>query len=259
MATEKQQIKEGNRQLKLKLKLEKQLGSKMRAHFRRQNGLVRDVFTETGLTMNAELLKPDLEQILAAHYRKTAEKFYPLVVDDINRELVSAGEKPVDENHPELLAALAFFITTNVSQSAAKITETSNKEIVAAIADHDDIGGAYSQLQRRNKPRSRNIAVTETQKASEGSKQMASDEMRGAVATTTAGRILLVSFKSWITRMDKKVRPAHDAALFQRVLADVPFMVGGELLMFPGDVELGASSWNTTGCRCVSLFETGIV
>ncbi len=259
MATEKQQRREATRQLKLKLKLEKQLGSKMRGFFSRQNGLVRDVFDETGLTMNANLLQPDLELILKEHYRKTAEKFYPLVVNDINLQLEDAGEKPVEESDPQLLAALAFFISTNVNQSSAKITETSNNEIIGAIADHDDIDGAYSQLQKRNKPRATTIAATETQKASEGSKQMASDEMAQAVGTATGGRVVLRTFKSWLTRMDKKVRSAHDAALFQRVLADVPYLVGGELLMFPGDIELGASPWNTVNCRCVSLFETSIV
>lgn len=59
--------------------------------------------------------------------------------------------------------------------------------------------------------------------------------------------------KAWVTVGDSKVRPAHQAANFQIVPYDEPFVVMGELLNEPGDNSLGASLENTSGCRCSSV------
>lgn len=57
-------------------------------------------------------------------------------------------------------------------------------------------------------------------------------------------------FKTWLTRMDRRVRPTHRNALGQRVPEDKPFSVGTSLLMYPGDHSLGADSDELTRCRC---------
>lgn len=56
--------------------------------------------------------------------------------------------------------------------------------------------------------------------------------------------------KEWVATPDDRTRPEHIEADGQRVPLDEPFNVGGELMMFPGDISLGASGWNTINCRC---------
>lgn len=55
-------------------------------------------------------------------------------------------------------------------------------------------------------------------------------------------------FKEWIATNDARTREEHRAANGQQVPIDEPFKVGGEELMYAGDVSLGASPWNTINC-----------
>lgn len=61
--------------------------------------------------------------------------------------------------------------------------------------------------------------------------------------------------KTWISREDDRVRPAHAAAHGQvREISD-PFLVGGEAMMFPGDPA--GSAHNTVNCRCTVNYSFG--
>jgi uncharacterized protein with gpF-like domain len=55
--------------------------------------------------------------------------------------------------------------------------------------------------------------------------------------------------KKWVTKHDDKVRKTHAAADGQTVPLNAPFVVGGQLLMFPGDPR--GSAGETINCRCV--------
>lgn len=72
--------------------------------------------------------------------------------------------------------------------------------------------------------------------------------------------ILLMAKKEWQTMEDKLVRRPpkspfdHVAANKQRVGINEPFIVSGELLMYPGDSSMGASKGNVINCRCVSVY-----
>jgi ADP-heptose:LPS heptosyltransferase len=69
--------------------------------------------------------------------------------------------------------------------------------------------------------------------------------------------ILLLARKEWETMGDNLVRTSpfnHVAANGQRVMINEPFVVSGELLMYPGDSSIGASAGNVVNCRCVSLY-----
>jgi hypothetical protein len=73
------------------------------------------------------------------------------------------------------------------------------------------------------------------------------------------GRVLgrprqVVSFKAWVTRMDKRVRATHRLALGQRVRNDEPFLVGNSKLMYPGDRSLNAEKDETARCRCWVIY-----
>lgn len=55
--------------------------------------------------------------------------------------------------------------------------------------------------------------------------------------------------KRWVTRHDSKVRETHAAADRQVKRLEEPFVVGGELLMYPADTA--GSPALTLNCRCV--------
>ena len=57
-----------------------------------------------------------------------------------------------------------------------------------------------------------------------------------------------VLVKIWRTQEDAKVRDAHARAEGQEAMVDEPFYVGGERLMYPGDINGSAS--NIINCRC---------
>lgn len=61
--------------------------------------------------------------------------------------------------------------------------------------------------------------------------------------------------KRWIATHDSRTREEHALADGQIVMNDMPFEVGGEHLMFPGDTSMGASGWNIYNCRCTSTAE----
>lgn len=63
-------------------------------------------------------------------------------------------------------------------------------------------------------------------------------------------------YKAWSTMLDSKVRPSHSAAEDERTTVDRPFVVGGEMMMFPGDASLGASIGNRINCRCSARYFT---
>lgn len=54
--------------------------------------------------------------------------------------------------------------------------------------------------------------------------------------------------KCWLATLDGRTRHDHGMADGQEVDLDKPFTVGGEKMMFPGDMS--ASPWNTYNCRC---------
>lgn len=60
--------------------------------------------------------------------------------------------------------------------------------------------------------------------------------------------------KRWQTVEDERVRSWHFLANGQVRPVDTPFLVGGQLLMAPGDRSLGATLANVMGCRCSPIF-----
>ena len=57
-----------------------------------------------------------------------------------------------------------------------------------------------------------------------------------------------MKIKIWVATLDGNTRDAHAGADGQEVPIDMPFNVGGEALMFPGDPN--GSAENVINCRC---------
>jgi len=260
MATQAEKERRAAKQLRMKLRLEAELRARMRRFFGKQNRRFLGLFENTGLTLNMEEFRPELFNILFKHYDKTGRKFHRLVMREINQALRAVDQLTIDDDHPELVGLLLAFAAESVAQSVDQILGTSQKQINQALQDTGrDARASYEQLQTHNLPRANTIAATETQKASEGSKGATVRQAQNIVAGGLTAAVQLEALKEWVPRNDTKVRPAHEAARFQRQPEKLPFVVGGEFLMYPGDWSLGASPWNLVNCRCVALYFFGVL
>ena len=59
--------------------------------------------------------------------------------------------------------------------------------------------------------------------------------------------------KVWLSAFAHESRETHMAANAQAKDLEEAFTVGGEQLMFPGDVSLGGSAGNTINCLCTTF------
>lgn len=88
------------------------------------------------------------------------------------------------------------------------------------------------------------IARTETTRVEGSARQAVGDEGK---------RLGFKMWKRWVATADDRTRDEHAAADGQEVPNDEPFIVGGEEMMYPGDISLGASAWNVCNCRCTMV------
>lgn len=252
-------LRKAKKQERRKAVHERRLMYQLRGIFKKQNQEFYKLFSELGIVFDARGTEKALTDTLEKHYKKVTHEFRDDVVADINDVLKEHDIENIDEGRKEIAAALALMIRREISGSVQQITETSNRNIRQAVADHaDDAKAAYRDLQGKTLARSKTIASVETQKAAEGAKQFVAEVSIPIVSSLTAGTNLLRAFKVWQI-LDASARPGHAAANGQRVLVADPFMVDGELLMYPGDWSLGASAGNVINCRCSAIQEFSIL
>lgn len=95
------------------------------------------------------------------------------------------------------------------------------------------------------KGRAMTIARTESHTAMQAGQLEVVQEMTQEVG--------LVAVKTWVAAEDERTREAHLVADGQVVSLDAPFIVGAELLMYPGDPN--GSAENIVNCRCVCTYD----
>ena len=146
--------------------------------------------------------------------------------------------------------------------SAREVTGTIQKDIDSSIAkaqvdDDLDRGQVARQssddFKKRSVSRATTIAVTETQGAAEGTKDLERQVFKrenSSLASALAGVDTIELTAVWMTRGDSRVRPEHIAADGQEAV-DGYFSVGGELLRYPKDPN--GSAGNIINCRCSAL------
>ena len=254
--------------LQKKMALESELNKTLLAlNTRIAKDFIRGV--DSGNIILAESYRDDLEAILLAHYAETGEVFSTRIRGDLPAEIAITDDEIVI-----IASALSLYYLTRSGSQAEIITRTNQRDIILSFEFGIDAtqraaadGVMISQRERAvisgaslsNRLRARvgTISNTETQNAAETAKQTEAEVLSGSTPSITGGtpRVSVVN-KEWITAGDERVRRSpfsHVAADSQSVSLSEPFVVGGQLLRWPGDTELGAGNANIINCRCGSV------
>lgn len=172
------------------------------------------------------------------------------VADDLVEQVAVAGLGRVSDRFGlsfDLAAEdIEAFVSARSNQLAGQVTQTTYEAIQTALIEGVEAGEGIPDLAARvrhvfdvaSASRAATIARTEVVSAYNG-------------ATLLGGALLpadVVGGSEWIATRDGRVRPEHGAADGQVVPIGLPFSVGGEALLYPGDPN--GSGGNTVNCRC---------
>lgn len=210
----------------------------------------------SGNSPQAELFSTRWESILKGHYERVQKAFTKKNLIETNRTAIEKDED--EERIAALLLLLSNWKEEKAPISAGHITDTTNdnmkKAIIEARTILTDEGElvtnrslatlAATLLRRKFKGRVENIAVIETQEPAEFVKEETGKSVAGVVGVAT---------KTWRDKGDTIVRPTHRIANGQKRLIGALYNVGGQLLMFPGDRDHGATAKEWAQCRCSSV------
>lgn len=114
---------------------------------------------------------------------------------------------------------------------------------------------AKDNFKRKSNPRPKLIAITETQKTAEATKDIERQNfylIRNGSAAALAEIEKGAIDEYWVTMGDDAVRPWHLKADYQKKENGF-FIVKGQRLLYPGDNAHGASLDNILGCRCSAV------
>lgn len=221
-------------------------------------------YSESGVIPSFSLHNQNLNKVLINNYDKTAKEFSRKLRNELGRVENSQELNEIIQANLELLRTIDIATSQkSISNTTQNDLQKSVKDIILAAASANVVL-TNNQIARRarrkfnslSQSRVGTISMTQTQQASEGGKNTEANVLNKNNAVFTAAGInfaTAVIRKTWITKMDNRVRPAHVLAENQKANLRKPFNVGGELLMFPGDTSLGASLGNVINCRCSSV------
>jgi len=254
---------EAVKDLALKIKLERRLVTKIRPLFREINRNAKNYFElENKIPDVIKDHKIELEVLLRNHYKRVAK--------DFKNRLRLSVEKSIQKKYIEIKStstlekAISDYIVFRANTQSEYILDTTQKELnnayTSSVFDEtiqtreEFIKEASFQADRKALGRAGNIGLTETQNMAESSKFLeakyifSEDQLVvGGVPITTENSEI---FKTWTAFLTEVTREWHADADDQTVLQSDPFVVGGEYLMFPGDMSLGATLKNICNCRC---------
>ena len=255
-----------------KMNLERQLLGSMR-------GLSRRVARELRLALAAGQSAPDLallsqasiEDRLKQHYRRCERAFgtnlQDQMVDEIKpgkveREFIQIEILRVLDNRAENQSRLISRTMQNLGNSAFQRAAN----LVARNDDltHRDLPTLTANLfLTATMAQAGAVAVTETQMGTETCKGIEARMLVGQKTTEVKRRAdVLTAKKTWRSQGDSRVRTQANGSKFDHLDADgqtvdgeKPFIVGGEALLWPGDISLGASPGNIIRCRCSAIYD----
>lgn len=259
----------------MQIKLKKALEKRFKPEIKKVFAGIRKKFILTVITSGVQpAVMPFLSvwrTLLEGHYQRVQNAFLKTItLKNTEKQKLS---KEDEEKEKLLLLALLAWREQNVNQTASELSFTTQTNMTEAIekarsnfaveglvpTDRELAFAAAVILRKKFNARVGSIAMTETQKAAESTK-IAKAEVESGIRPTVLGGETpsLTTIKIWWTRLDARVRRAHQRVHGQKQLLKKPFVVPldgrRELLRFPGDTSLGASIGNIANCRCVSLY-----
>jgi hypothetical protein len=259
---------QADKDLVVKMQFESIFMKELRSLFNVMLNDFRVVYAATGRQPTDGKYNNQWETLLKKHYTRVQKKFTRNVGIEIKRIDV-VDDQGNEDIKSLLLLSLLTWQDENAEQGADLIGNTTSRQMRDAIAqaresllqdgesiDNRNVAATASAiLKRRFKGRIQNIATTETQTASEATKQIVGESIEqgliedGDIPTPVVGTVT----KTWRTVGDNRVRPTHVLANGQTRLLNESYSVGGQLLRYPGDRGLGADPKETSGCRCSSI------
>jgi predicted HTH domain antitoxin len=191
-------------------------------------------------------------------------KYKSSIIDDFTNELL---EKSRNEAREELTKeGEALPGDKEVLVVASRILRNRNKGRVATIANDNTQGivegmrevivkRAHTELQTSITEDDKDTAEELYLLSNDYTTYKVSEHMKdGDKEKLWLLAILASATKTWVTMGDNRVRDWHVKADGQTVPINEPFVSGGQLLMYPGDMSLGASLENILNCRCSALY-----
>ena len=220
----------------------------------------------------ALLAQPSLEDRLKRHFRLCLAVFGTNLTDQLRADL-RPGElerRFIEIETLRILDARAESQSRRIARSMENIASRAfrNANVQAAYGEKLDQGdvpqltatlflsGTAGQV--------RAISTTETQMGVETVKGIeAAMLLGGSTHEIKSAKPTPKAQKVWRSQGDSRVRGAdgpskfdHLAADGQSVDHDGAFDVGGELLLWPGDISMGASVGNIINCRCSAIYDS---
>lgn len=186
----------------------------------------------------------------------TSQKDYEEALDEARVQLAEEGN--ANPTQRELLIAASVIFARKSRGRLSGIANTETQATAEGMRREITIQ-AHNELEDAIIDRDKKKAVDVYEKSGDYTSYKIKEKIDTAdFATLTA--ILLAARKEWETMGDGKVRRPpessfnHVAANGQRVGIMEPYIVSGQLLMYPGDTSMGASIGNVANCRCVSIY-----
>ncbi len=287
--TAEEQTAQAEKELKQKLALEGSMILVFDKIFRDISDAIVVSYEETQQGPDLLLFDQRIREELNSHNEEVAAVFGSQVIDFIAEESVSESrlDKAIDQIALENgtsradvindiavqnLIATSLLIDNITNANASFIDNTNAASIQDAIETAEQVGlsdetpfttpqiGALaaSLFLAEGLQRSKTIAATTTQQVAEGVKEVEIEAVQTSVASSAQieGDVVAELIEPvWRTVGDNQVRPAHVEADGQsRGAEGFPgaFLVGGEVLRFPGDPS--GSAKNTINCRCSLIF-----
>lgn len=181
-------------------------------------------------------------------FKTAALNYHTKPGSNFERKAIEFARKTTEENDDVWSVMVEKWLKTNAGKKIKGITDADLKrvrrELIKGVQANEGTEQLAARINEYLEPlyanRAEAVARTETIPAS---------NLAGQMAARATGLPLT---KSWIATADTRTRDTHlDAEPSnQHIPIEEPYEVGGEKMMFPGDVSLGASAENTIQCRC---------
>ena len=266
---------QANMDLVNKLKLERGFIIRLRKLFRSMIDEFAAGYAADGDIIQAQDFEPEFRALILEQYRRTSKVFKRGMRNRVgmkSMQVKSVGDD-IDRNirlfsHEQSTLSAKAISRTNQLKIEDAIKKSIASLMFDAVVDDQMIGAVISAptsiaiakearrlLNIETTNRSNVIALTETQKIAERSKQIEIDVLKTdqEFIEATGGAEII---KDWVNVGDDKVRDTHVQAQFdnKNIPANDPFIVGGFQLMIPGDSSLGAPLDEIINCRCSSVY-----